>query len=88
MAKRRAKPMVSASGFSKLVEADIIALRDALALFEQTAAGVFDQFAAQLVAQRPEFLVGNEIRVGHLFPELGVVDGGGPVLAEPLVEEF
>ena len=58
-------------GIQQLVEADEIALRDALALEQQTAAGEFDQFAAQFVAQRPEFLVGDKVGVGHLFPELG-----------------
>ena len=55
---------------------------DALALQQQTAAGKFDQFAAQLVAQRPEFLVGNKFRVGHLLPEFRRIDRGRPVGAE------
>ena len=58
-------------GIQQLIEGDEIALRQALALEQQAAAGEFDQFAAQFVAQRPEFLVGNKIRVGHLCPEFG-----------------
>ena len=69
-------------GIQQMVEADEIALRDALRLEQQPAAGELDQFAAQLVAQRPEFLVGNKFRVGHLFPEFGGVDRRRPVGAE------
>ena len=80
--------MVSASVIQQPVEADVIALCDALALFEQTAAGVFDEFTAQLVAERPKLLVGKERRIGHLFPEFRMVDGRGPIGAEFLAEEL
>ena len=56
-------------GIQQMVEADEIALRRALVLKQQTAAREFNQFAAQFVTQRPEFLVGNKCRVGHFFPE-------------------
>ena len=43
--------------------------RDALVLQQQAAAGEFDQFAAQLVAQGPEFLVGDEIPGRSIFSQ-------------------
>ena len=58
-------------GIQQLIESDKIRLRLALA---QAAAGKLDQFPPQFVAQRPEFFVGNEIRVGHFLPELRRVD--------------
>ncbi len=48
-------------GIQQLVERDEIAVRQALALDQQPPAGKLDQLAAQLVAQGPEFLVGNEV---------------------------
>ena len=57
-----------------MVERDEIALREALALDEQTAAGELDELAAQPVAQRPDFFVGNELGIGHSLPELRRVD--------------
>ena len=69
-------------GIEQLIEGDEIALREALVLEQQAAAGEFDQFAAQLVAQRPEFLVADEIRVGHFLPELRRVD---PAQSGPIV---
>ena len=47
---------------------------EALALDEQAAAAEFDQLAAQVGAHRPEFFVGDEIRVEDFLPEFGRVD--------------
>src|SRR5665213_3266717 len=63
------------------VEADIIAGGGALVLLEQAASRKFDEFAAQFVAQGPQFLVGNKFRVGHFFPKFGKVDRRRPVHA-------
>ncbi len=49
-------------------------MRQPLALDQQAPAAEFDQFAAQLVAQRPDLLVGNEVRVGHSLPEFRRID--------------
>src|SRR5665213_560468 len=75
-------------GIQEMIETDVVALREALALEQQSAAAEFNQFAAQLVTERPEFLVRNKFRVGHFLPELGVVNGGSPVGTEFFAEEF
>ena len=49
----------------QLIERDEVAVRQALALDQQPAPGKLDQLPAQLVAQRPELLVGDELRVRH-----------------------
>src|ERR1035441_3497412 len=61
-------------GIEQLIEGDEIRLRQALALDEEAAAGELDQFAAQLEAQGPKLLVGNESRVGDFFPEFRRID--------------
>ena len=61
-------------GIEQMIEGDEIPLAKGLALDEQAAAGELDQFTAQPVTERPEFLVSDEFRVGHLGPELGCID--------------
>ena len=50
-------------GIEQLVEGDEVALGEGLALDEQAAPGELDQLAAEFIAQGPEFLVGDEVRV-------------------------
>src|SRR5215831_13257344 len=71
-----------------MVEADVVAGRDALALQEQPAARELNQLSAQFIAQRPQFLVGDKCWISHAFPEFTMVEGGGPVGAEVLAEEL
>ena len=70
----------------QMIEADIITGRDPLALEHDAPPGKFDEFAAEFVAQRPKFFVGDKRRIGHFFPEGSVIDGRGPVFAEFFTE--
>src|SRR5262245_47642238 len=53
----------------QLINCDKFALRESLALDQQSAAGKFDQFATQSVTTRPDLFVRNEIRVANPIPE-------------------
>src|SRR6267142_2549466 len=48
-------------GIEQLIEGDEIPLAEALALEEEAAAGELDQFTPQLVPERPQFLIQDEI---------------------------
>src|SRR5712691_9335845 len=58
-------------GIEQSIESNEITMGQALALEEQPPAGEFDQLAPQVVTQRPKFLVGNKIRIGHSLPKFG-----------------
>src|SRR5438876_5030138 len=58
-------------GIEQGIESNEITMGQALALEEQPPPREFDQFAPQVVTQRPKFLVGNKVRVGHSFPKFG-----------------
>src|SRR6185503_20108230 len=49
-----------------------------LALEEETTAGELDEFATEPIAQGPEFLVADVVRVRDLFPEIGRIDDTFP----------
>src|SRR5215203_5526815 len=50
-------------GIEQLIEGNKIALGQPLSLNEQSPPGEFNQFAAQLITECPEFLVGNEFGI-------------------------
>ncbi len=56
-------------GIEQRVEGDEVLMRAALPL-EEAAAGELDQLAAQIVAQGPEFLVGDEVGIGDRAPRI------------------
>ena len=57
-------------GIEQLIERDKVVLRQSLALDEQAPAAKLYQFAAQVVTQRPDLLVGKEVGVGEALPEI------------------
>src|SRR4051812_8338470 len=70
----------------QLVERDEVALAQALALQEQAAPSEFNQLAAQLITQGPDFFVRDEGGIGHTLPELVAINDLLPGLvafAEP-----
>ena len=71
-------------GIEQMIEGDEVALAEAFALDEQAAAAELDQFPAQPVTERPEFLVSDKIRIGHLRPELGCIDRRFPAAGRGL----
>src|SRR5260221_9192453 len=56
-------------GIEQLIEGDEIALRQALSLQEQPPARKFNQLPPQPVAQGPQLLVRNKIRIDRPLPE-------------------
>ena len=68
-------------GIQQVVEPDVIARRDLVALLQQAAPGEFDQFAAQPVAQCPQLLVREKFRVHHALPEFSVCEWSRPSLS-------
>ena len=73
-------------GIEQVIESDEVVLRQPLALNQQTPAAEFDQLAAQVVTQRPKFLVRDKIGVSQPLPEIGRVHAafpGGPEPAPP-----
>src|SRR5688572_14732260 len=62
-----------------------------MALKEETPSRKLDQFAAELVAQRPDLFIRNEGGIGHALPELRGVDHAFPgirSLADPKAVAF
>ena len=60
-------------GIEQMIVLDKAALAG-FRIINQSASGKVDQLAAQAASQRPEFLVGNKIRIFSLGPKLRVVD--------------
>src|ERR1017187_7018970 len=66
-------------GIKQVIERDEVAVRQSLALDQQPPPRKLDKLAAQLGAQRPELLVGNEVMVRQPLPELRRVDLRRPI---------
>ena len=67
-------------GIQQMIERDEVAVGQTLLLNQQPPPRKFDQFAPQLIAQGPELLIGDELRVRQALPELRRVELGRPVL--------